>query len=173
MKSYEFSSYMRNSGLKPIGGGAKYTYWSFFDHLYGYSIREGQKNAVVVYRDYTEIKRGYPKMTDVKVTIEQYYGKMTDLILEKWLEVVALPPKRITIVKATILEGIKKRKPLDRELLRDFAVTLAARADHIESKKGERDYWADDMRKRSNALFELADEDDPSLFEIRRRVVGD
>jgi hypothetical protein len=173
MKDYEFSSYMRENGLKHIGGGSKYSYWSFFNHLYGYSIRQGARNAVVVYREHTEIRRGYPKMTDTKVTTEKYYGKLTPLILEKWLEVASQPPKRMTYIKSTIIEGLKKRKPLDRELIRDFAVELAAAADRIEARAGAGDYWARDRRKRSDALFALMDEDSPSLFEIRRRVVGD
>jgi hypothetical protein len=173
MKDYEFSSYMRNNGLKHIGGGSKYSYWSFFDHLYGYSIRQGARNAVVVYRGHTEIRRGYPKMTDTKVTTEVYYGKMTERTLEKWLEIAARPPHRMTTVKAIILEGLKKTKQVDRELLRDFAVELAAAADTLEARKGIGDYWAKERRKRSDALFALADEEDPSLFEIRRQVVGD
>lgn len=173
MTPYEFSDLMRKNKLKRVGGGSKYTYWSFFDHLYGYSVRAGKRNVAVVYRDYTDIQRGYPKMEDVKVTQEVYYGKMSELHVNKLLEVADTPPKMETAMKASILEGIKKKKPIDRDLIRDFAVSLAAKADNLESG-GDKLYsfMVKELRKRSESLLSLADEEEPSLYKLRCHVVG-
>ncbi len=93
-------------------------------------------------------------------------------MLDKMMEVAQQPPREMTVLKATILEGIKKRKKVDRELIRDFAVTLSATADRIADREGEDDYRVGKMRRRAEELFKLMEEEKPRLYEVRCHVVG-